>query len=295
MPKRKYPKGTYDITVGDLAQYTGAIEFDKHGEGKLTSLKEDFPTYNRNDPRTYVMVTHATLRAALGHDYIGEQVLPPYVAYPPKLVELFRNHLSRTSNAATEGKYHRLYPHNCDVKGRMRKEFGMSGLELAVYLGQYGDAVGTQPKRAGKKERSKNEEKWRESEAAEKRREEGVSDTAEAEQHPCKTEQKGAAGKAKDSGKQRHGRKAKPAPGVKNATKKSLGKGKTPGTATSGGVNGKKRSASDSVSSGNYGIFAKRAKLTATVKDASDSDTASDSNTLSDSTILSDSDTFSDI
>jgi hypothetical protein len=129
MPKAKTSKFIYDITLGDLPHYTGVITFNKDGDGECTDLAKDFPNYDRNDPRTHVMVTYATLRAALGHDYTGEQTLPPHVAYPPKIIRAFRSHPSRASNAATAGKYHRLYPHNCDTKGKVRKDFGMPAIE----------------------------------------------------------------------------------------------------------------------------------------------------------------------
>jgi hypothetical protein len=103
-------KKLYDLTPGDLPHYTGP--FSDNAEELYANIKKEFPKYDKRDPRSYVMVTAATIRAFLGCDYTGEMPLPPYVAYPPKVIRIYaKASASRTVYAGTN---HREYPHNFD-------------------------------------------------------------------------------------------------------------------------------------------------------------------------------------
>ena len=256
----KASKGVYDITPGDLPHYTGGIVFGKDGVAECTNFTKDFPKYDHNDPRTHVMITRATLNAALGYDYTGEQVLPPYIAYPPKVMRDFLNHPSRRSKTATMGKYHRLYPHNCDPKGRLRKEFGMLAAELANHLNRYGDALKKQPTRATARACRKNEEQWRISEAAEERREREMVEVAMAEKAASIAEaEEREARPSRDDTPAREENDSAGDP----STEKDVG-GAMDGVAD----NGKKRSAPDDESAEHCGVSAKRAKLTTAIEDS---------------------------
>ncbi|KAF2690106.1 hypothetical protein K458DRAFT_483587 [Lentithecium fluviatile CBS 122367] len=146
-------KKLIELTPKDLPQYTDSFSFED--DALYADIKKRFPNHDKRDPATYPMITAATIRAFLGHDYTGEQPL-----------------LKHGTSTTFAGIYHRFFPHNFDPKGRLRGEVGMKAEEYCVYFWKYADGDLKHAKRPTKAAQRKNMADWQNSETAEQRREE---------------------------------------------------------------------------------------------------------------------------
>jgi hypothetical protein len=171
--KAKEPesKFTYDLSRSDLPHYTGTLSFDGSNDERAEAIKKHFPNYDCTDPRTFVAIPYATIRASLGGDYTGQEKFPPYMAYPANVAKSFSKQVLTTMGLGNPGTLHRLYPLNFDQRGRLRENVGMTKAELTQFLARFADATKKQPKQAKKKTREQNLKAWLMMERDEEKRE----------------------------------------------------------------------------------------------------------------------------
>jgi hypothetical protein len=75
-----------EVDQSELPKYAGSFSYDSRTlQQHIQASKPDYDKYN---PKTWPVVTQQHVRDLLNDDYIGEQILPPYVAYERQLVEV---------------------------------------------------------------------------------------------------------------------------------------------------------------------------------------------------------------
>jgi hypothetical protein len=138
-----------EVDQAKLPEYWGMfswVEATLHAHIKVT-----MPEYDRYDPKTWPIITSDYLQAFLGHDYDGNQCLPPYVAYERDLVDKCVAHFAErpvkfthTDGQTTiiESLYYYLFPFVYNSQGQAHE---FEYMHADHYITWVSDMTGTGP------------------------------------------------------------------------------------------------------------------------------------------------------
>ncbi|EAT86277.2 hypothetical protein SNOG_06446 [Parastagonospora nodorum SN15] len=121
----KTSKMAREIDQGKLPEYRG--KFSWVADTLCAHISATMPEYDSHDPKTWPVITSDYLQALLGHEYDGNQCLPPYVAYERGLVDKCVTHfadgpaeLIHTDGQTTSigSLYHYLFPFVYNSQGQ---------------------------------------------------------------------------------------------------------------------------------------------------------------------------------
>ncbi|KAH3919064.1 hypothetical protein HBH56_028320 [Parastagonospora nodorum] len=138
-----------EIDQGKLPEYRG--KFSWVADTLCAHISATMPEYDSHDPKTWPVITSDYLQALLGHEYDGNQCLPPYVAYERGLVDKCVTHfadgpaeLIHTDGQTTSigSLYHYLFPFVYNSQGQARK---FEYMHAHHYITWVSDITGTVP------------------------------------------------------------------------------------------------------------------------------------------------------